>query len=98
MKCKTLFIISFVISIHYCFSQRAFTNDQLIKEFPKKEVKYKLSKRANALSDSSVVSANAVYVLESEEVEHKNDEIVRKLKSYTWMRFFNDGRVFISFA
>lgn len=98
MKSKTLFIISFVISVHYCFAQRAFTDEQLKKELPKKEIKYKLSKQAFTLNDTSIVSSNAVYVLMLEEVERKNYEVVKRSNSYTFMRFFNDGRVFISFA
>lgn len=98
MKSKILFIVSFVVSVHYCCAQRAFTDEQLKKEIPKKEVKYKLSKQAFALSDTSIVSINAVYVLTFEEVERKNYEVVKRSNSYTFMRFFNDGRVFISFA
>lgn len=98
MKSKILFIVGFVICVHYCFAQRAFTDEQLKRYIPKKEKKFKLSKQSFTLSDTSIVSTNAVYVLTLEEVERKNYEIVKRTNSYTYMRFFNDGKVFVSFS
>jgi len=79
-------------------AQRAFTDDQLKKEFPRKEVKYKLAKMPFELSDTSFVSINAVYILQLHETEWKDYKRVDSTTSYTYMRFFNDGRVYISFA
>ena len=98
MKSKILCIVWFVISVHYCDAQQAFTDEQLKKEFPKREIKYKLPKQTFALNDTSIVSTNVAYVNASEESVRENYQIIKTIKSYVYMRFFNDWRVFVSFA
>jgi hypothetical protein len=90
-------LIYIIISLTLC-GQRAFTEEQLQYEFPKKPVKYKLSKTPFSLTDTLIVSSKAIYIGEFIEEEWENYEVVKRSNSYTFMRFFNDGRVFISFA
>ena len=78
--------------INYCDAQRALTDDQLVRYLPKKEKKFELSKKQFALSDTTIISQNAVYVLSEYLCGQKCDSL------YTYMRFFNDGRVFVSFT
>ena len=92
MKSKTLFIISFVLCVYHSFAQRELSEEQKNKYLPHKKVKYKLSKQAFILNDTSIVSTNAVFVASEYLCGEKCDT------SYTFMRFFNDGRVFISFV
>lgn len=74
------------------FSQRVFDDEQIKTYLPKKEPKYKLAKNNFNLSDTSIISTNAFYVRtsRSERYEDRN--------YYTFLRFFEDGRVFFSFS
>src|SRR6218665_1103160 len=93
MKSKTLFIVSFFLSVHYSFAQRALSEKTINRySLPHKKVKYKLSKQPFILNDASIVPTNAVFVSSEYLCGEKCDT------SYVFMRFFNNGRVFVSFS
>ncbi|MES2388280.1 MAG: hypothetical protein V4543_09785 [Bacteroidota bacterium] len=50
------------------------------------------------MPDTSVLSVNAVYVLEMVEDRYENHVVTGQDTGYIYMRFFNNGRVFFSFA
>ncbi len=90
MKNSIIFLISLILSLHNCFAQREFPNYDIKKEMPRKEIKYKLAKQAFNLSDTTLISSKVAYVSSEYLCGFKCDSL------YTIMRFFADGRVFIS--
>src|SRR5687767_12514293 len=91
MKGKIFLIISVIFSVHFCHAQRALTMEKMEDYLPPKTTKFELSNQLFELKDTSIITPNAVYVIESKDV-------VTSKKRYTYLRFFNDGKAFISFA
>jgi|GEM_PF-1398532 len=94
---KILVIVVLLFVNKLIVAQRAFTDNQLKNEFPKKAVKYKLAKMPFELADTLSVSTNSIYVYQRK--TNPNDpKHINIPFSYKYMRFFEDGRVYISFA
>lgn len=89
---KTLILIVLLFSVYSSFSQKALNDEQIKKYLPKKEIKYKLSRKTYFLADTAFVSLNAIY-LNSEYLCGNGCDTF-----YTYLRFFEDGRVFFSFS
>src|SRR6218665_1118891 len=88
MKSKTLFIVSFFLSVHYSFAQRALSEKTINRySLPHKKVKYKLSKQPFILNDASIVPTNAVFVSSEYLCGEKCDT------SYVFMLFVDHGGV-----
>ena len=97
MKNKLLAIFCVLFFVNYCMGQRAFSMDQLKRYIPKKVPKFTLAKYTSILADTSILSTKVVYIKTSSEEERKGYKVVNKTTSYTVMRFFDSGKVFISF-
>ncbi len=67
------------------------------KYSPSKNQKFNLSKHPFKLEDTSLVSVNAYYIRINEEQEWKNYKMIKTVYSYSYMRFYPDGRMFCSF-
>jgi hypothetical protein len=91
MNCKILFIVSLIVRVSYCNAQQLYSAEVQKSYLPQKELKFNLSKKLFALNDTSIISCNATYVLSEYLCGEKCDSL------YTYMRFFNDGRLFVSF-
>lgn len=95
MKNKITFLFSSILSVCFCNAQPAFSKEQLRAYLPKKEAKFKLPRQF--FNDSTVISTNAIYIKTSEEEEQENYQVTKRVESFIYLRFFNDGRIFISF-
>lgn len=93
---RFLYVLAF-FQFFICNSQCAYTIDELKEFLPKKEIKFKLNKKPFLLIDSSIVSNKIRFVNIIEEENRKDYKIVTSIKSYTFIKFFDDGRVFVSF-
>jgi len=89
---KILILAVSLIIVFNSFSQKIFNDEQIKKYLPKKDPKYKLAEDAFCLLDSSVISVNTIYIRTT------NSERYENTSYYTYLRFFEDGRVFFSFS
>ena len=89
-KIHFLCSLALILSFHNCLAQREFPNYDIKKELPKKEIKYKLAKQALSLSDTTLINSKVAYISSEYLCGFGCDS------SYTIMRFFDDGKVFIS--
>lgn len=96
MKGKIILLFIFILCSHSSDAQRGYSEEQQKKYIPKKEKKFVLAKKKFTLNDTSIISQNAVYINILEEQYRENYRVVKTTYSYTHMRFFTDGRVFIS--
>ena len=72
-------------------AQRALTDEQTKRYQPPATLEYFLSSQPFELKDSTVISVSAVYVSKQYLCAEKCDTL------YNFMRFYSDGRVFVSF-
>ena len=86
-----MFLSLFILSIHYCNAQHLYSEEQQKRYLPKKEKKFILSKELFTLSDTFFVSPKVVFVSSEFLCGQKCDYL------FTYMRFFTDGKVFVSF-
>jgi hypothetical protein len=91
MKGKIFLLIIVISSLNICHAQRALKKEEMEDYLPGVTAKFELSNQLFELKDTSVITSNAVYVLESK-------DLVTSKKKYTYLRFFVDGKAFISFA
>ncbi len=77
--------------MYYCNAQQAYSEEYQKKYLPKKEKKFVLSKQLFVLNDTAIISPNNVYVNVLIGPPPQGNSF------YTYMRFFNDGKVFVSF-
>lgn len=92
MKNKIILVLGIVFCVHYfCGAQQALTKEQQEKYYPAKKRKFKLAKKVFVLTDTSVITTNAVYVNEQLPIAQE------QYATYVYFRFFNDGRMFISY-
>lgn len=91
MKALSLILILFIACVTLSYAQREYSEETQLRYSPTKEIKYRLSKKEFILSDTSIVSSDAVYVNGAYYCGKDCDS------SYTFMRFYNDGSVFVSF-
>lgn len=91
MKSLILLLVGFLFYVNCCEGQRVYSDEQLIKYLPKGEREFQLSKQSFTLCDTSIISPNAVFVLSEYLCGQKCDSL------HTFIRFFSDGKVFVSF-
>src|SRR5687767_11174742 len=91
MKKIIVLIVNTIILVHYSSAQRAVKPEDMEDYLPPKSTKFALANQLFELKDTSVITPNAVYVMEQKQV-------VKPPKTYTYIRFFKDGKAFISFS
>jgi hypothetical protein len=89
-------LIYIIISLTLC-GQRAFTEEQLKKASMPKKFFFKLAKSNFTLFDTSVISIKATYINELNEADFEDKANLKTQKSYRFIRFFENGAVFMSF-
>lgn len=87
MKKITFFLVSSLITTHYCHAQRALKEEHMAPYLPKKTTKFELANQLFELKDTSVISPNAVYV----------QEMGTTKTTCNFIRFFKDGKALVSF-
>lgn len=89
---KVFFVCCFIFLAECSFSQRALTDEQMKRYLPKKEVKFHLSETPVELIDTSILTLKGIYLQSEYLCAEKCDTL------FTYMRFFSDGKVYVSFA
>lgn len=91
-KTVVAIVLCLVLGNCACYAQRELSPEAQKPYLPKGTIKFELAEQPFMLTDTAVVSANAVYTRSGYFCGAKCDS------SFTYMRFFEDGRVFVSFS
>jgi len=89
---KILILAILLFIVLNSFSQKIFNDEQIKKYLPKTDPRYQLAEDTFCLLDSSVISVNTIYIKSTISERYENTSY------YTYLRFFEDGRVFFSFS
>lgn len=94
---------AFILLLFICFTkvsiaQKLLSDKEQDALMPVYELKYKLDKYNFLLEDTSIISTHAAYILTAYGIKYKGRfKELSKPNQFVFIRFFVDGKVFVSF-
>lgn len=91
MKIIASFIFSLILGNSFLYSQAVIPFSEQKRYYEQNKIKYELSKYPFKLSDTELISTNAIYI-------HKFFPVIQSQHdtSFSFYKFFSDGRIFAS--